>query len=180
MQLAGLSLPNHGTKPCIAIIAFPQRRTVDCEFTKRCWFTVYLQAFVPFRLALQYFFMRMLTAFRCDADSLRRRERPAVAFSRPASLAMMNDSGSSSSSNESRKSENSAIKYFVSCAMSASRVCAPRLASSYRWASRLGRGIGISACRSGGGTPKYTSVRDGKATTPCLPHKQSAGPVLRD
>jgi hypothetical protein len=105
---------------------------------------------VTIRRAAQYRFIRSLTALRAVADILRRRGRwAALAFvTGPASRLMMNDSGSSSGSYESRRCGNSPIRFLVSRTNSRNRTSAPRLASSNRWASRLRRGmLSVIVCR---------------------------------
>jgi hypothetical protein len=88
-----------------------------------------------FLRAAQYFLIRTLTAFRAAADMRRLRLRAGrlatvERFTRPAPFAMRNDTGSSSGSNELRRSGKSPTIFLTSCANSRSRISAPRLASS--------------------------------------------------
>ena len=91
---------------------------------------VNVHAFLAFRFAAQYFFIRTLTAFRAAADIPRRRRFSFFAASRPESFAMMNESGSSSLSNESRRCGNNSTSSLTSCFKSSRRASAPRLASA--------------------------------------------------
>ena len=91
---------------------------------------VNVHAFLAFRFAAQYFFIRTLTAFRAAADIPRRRRTSFFAASRPESFAIMNESGSSSLSNESRRCGNNSTSSLTSCFKSSRRASAPRLASA--------------------------------------------------
>src|SRR5947207_1558482 len=90
----------------------------------------FAHARLALRLAAQYFVMRALTALLWAAD-MRRVLRltgagPAFRFNRPAPLARMNDTGSSSGSNESFKAGKAVMRALASSANSRRRTSAPR------------------------------------------------------